>query len=90
MVIGLGGFVLFCANGDVWLIDAFAEDALNLMRGCAREEFSMFEDSTTLRIEWRGTYSIDGDFFATTRTGLWHLPAAHALHGFAVRPWFIG
>jgi hypothetical protein len=69
VIVGLGNFVLFCANGDAWLIDAFADDALNLMRGCTREEFSMSEDSTTLRIEWRGTSSIDGGLFVTDAVG---------------------
>lgn len=69
VVIGLGSFVLFCANGDAWLLDAFAEDALNLMRGCAREEFSMSEDSATLRIEWGGTYVIEGEHFVTDAMG---------------------
>jgi hypothetical protein len=66
VVIGLGGFVLFSSTaGDAWLLDAFENGALNLVRDHERADVTISEDDDQVSIHWPGTYTIRGPDFVT-------------------------
>jgi hypothetical protein len=66
VVIGLGGFVLFSTTtGDAWLIEAFSNGALNLMRDYQPADYRIAEDDQRVEVEWRGSYQLRGADFVT-------------------------
>lgn len=66
VVVGLGRFVLFSnGNGDAWLLDAFSDDALNLIFDGKLADVTITEDDDHASIRWSGTYVLKGSSFLT-------------------------
>lgn len=66
VVIGLGDFVLFSTTtGDAWLLEAFSDGALNLMRDYEPADYWIGEDGERVEVEWQGSYQLRGADFIT-------------------------
>lgn len=78
-MIGLGDFVLFSSTtGDAWLLEAFSNGALNLMRDYEPADYRIAEDGERVEVEWRGSYQLRGADFVTDA-----LPGAQrVVHGY--------
>uniref|UniRef100_Q028M9 Uncharacterized protein n=1 Tax=Solibacter usitatus (strain Ellin6076) TaxID=234267 RepID=Q028M9_SOLUE len=50
-------------TGDAWLLDPEDHLASRLARDGVPEEVYFEEDETNFKIEWKGTYQIEGDVF---------------------------